>query len=171
MEYRSKATLLGLPLVHVNLGSGGPGQQPRRGIARGWIAVGDISFGVVLSVGGLAFGGVAVGGLAFGGFALAGGAVGGVAIGGAAFGLWALGGAAFGLSAAMGGLALAGDYAQGGGAWASHANDDAAKEYFGASSVFGLSRVIMEHSRWFLVLALLPALAAIYRKLTGRAGA
>lgn len=170
MEYRSKATLLGLPLVHLNVGPSAPG-QPRRGIARGWIAVGDISFGVVLSVGGIAVGGLAIGGLALGVAALAGGAVGGVAVGGAAVGLWAAGGAAFGLWAAMGGLALAGEYAQGGHAWATHANDDATKGYFGASGIFGLSRVVLAHSRWFLALALLPAVVAIYRKVTGRTGA
>lgn len=170
MEYRSKATLLGLPLVHLNLGTGVSG-QPKRGIARGWIAVGDISFGVVFSAGGIAFGGLAIGGLAFGVATLAGLAVGGIAVGGASFGLWAAGGAAFGLWAALGGLALAGDYAQGGQAWATHANDDAAKSYFGASGIFGVSRVVLAHSRWFLVLTLLPTLVAIYRKVARRTGA
>jgi hypothetical protein len=55
MNYKSSVTLLGLPLVHVAIGSpeGSPGV---RGIAKGWIAVGDIAFGVAFALGGLASG-------------------------------------------------------------------------------------------------------------------
>jgi hypothetical protein len=55
MHYKSSKTLLGLPLVHVAIGSP-DGSRAGRGIAKGWVAVGDISFGIVLSVGGLAIG-------------------------------------------------------------------------------------------------------------------
>ena len=99
----------------------------------------------------------------------AGCAIGGVALGGAAAGLWAAGGGAFGLFAALGGLAIAGDYARGGSARAAHANDTAATDYFAASDLFGILQVILDHSRWFLVLALLPAVIALYRKAAPRA--
>ena len=64
----------------------------QRGIARGWIAIGDIAFGVVLSVGGIAFGGISLGGLGLGLISLAGLSVGIYAIGGLAVGYLAMGG-------------------------------------------------------------------------------
>ena len=63
MNYKTKYTLLGLPLVHITTGKI-EDRRYKRGIAKAWIAIGDISFGVILSVGSIAFGGVAVGGLA-----------------------------------------------------------------------------------------------------------
>ena len=65
MTYKTRRTLAGLPLIHVATGQVVDGRY-RRGIARGWIAVGDVSFGVLLSIGGAAFGGVALGGLGVG---------------------------------------------------------------------------------------------------------
>ena len=85
MHYRSSASLLGLPLVHVAIGAP-DGSDAKRGVARGWIAVGDISFGVVLSVGGLAAGGISVGGLSLGILSLA----------GVSLGIWSVGGLALG---------------------------------------------------------------------------
>lgn len=83
-EYKSKHTLLGLPLVHINCGYG-----LRR--AKGGIGVG------LLSLGGLALGGFAVGGVA----------VGLVAAGGCAIGMYAMGGAAVASRVAVGGAAAA----------------------------------------------------------------
>jgi hypothetical protein len=67
MEYRSPIRLLGVPLVHFATGRLEGGQY-RRGIARGWIAIGDIAaIGWIAAVGGLAvarefaLGGAAVG--------------------------------------------------------------------------------------------------------------
>jgi tRNA A-37 threonylcarbamoyl transferase component Bud32 len=122
-EYKSKATLLGWPLVHV-----AARRDPAHGyptVAKGWIAVGT----------GTAIGGIAVGGSgALGGIALAGGgAVGVFALGGGcAIGLlalaggWAAGGVAVGGGAGIGaylgvggGFAFGGNYAvAGGGAYA-----------------------------------------------------
>jgi hypothetical protein len=51
MVYESRVRLLGLPLVHITTGRVEDGRY-RRGIARGWIAVGDIAFGGLLAVGG-----------------------------------------------------------------------------------------------------------------------
>lgn len=78
-EYRSEASLFGLPLVHIASGYDPSTGRPR--VAKGIIAVGNIA------VGGLAFGGMAVGLVAIGG-----GAVGYYALGGGAWGPHPLGG-------------------------------------------------------------------------------
>ena len=110
-EYKSKRTLLGLPLVHIRLGDRGTG------MAKGILAIGNYAVGV-FALGGFSFGLVSIGGLSLGLlFSLGGWALGGLAVGGFAVGLLALGGAAVGLFA-MGGGAF-GVYAAGGGAIAS----------------------------------------------------
>lgn len=154
-EYRTRATLLGLPLVHVSLGGIVDGRI-KRGKALGWIAVGDFSCGVLLSVGGIAVGGIAVGGLALGFAALAGLAGGVLALGGCAFGWIAAGGAALAWHAAFGGLAVAVEYAVGGLAVASEANTDAASRLFEQNPLLVGGRALLENSRWFLVLLALP---------------
>ena len=104
-EYRSKRTLFGLPLVHIN---SGPGLR----VAKGIIAVGNISIGV-FSVGGLALGLFSFGGLALGLLlVLAGVGVGAVAWGGVAVGVLSGGGFALGWFA-IGGIAR-GVYSAGG---------------------------------------------------------
>ncbi len=104
-EYRSKATLLGWPLLHVAQGIDPATGKPR--VARGIIAVGDIAMGG-LAIGGLAVGLVAIGGMGLGFFALGGMAVGAFAAGGIGIGwYWAFGGIALSLGYAIGGLALA----------------------------------------------------------------
>ena len=100
-EYKSKATLFGLPLVHINLS----GQRRTRRIkkAKGIIAIGDVAIGIV------AIGGFSMGAIALGGFSL-----GLLAFGGFAAGIAALGGMAFGAVLAVGGMAFAGTLAMGG---------------------------------------------------------
>jgi hypothetical protein len=136
-EYKSKATLFGLPLVHMRSGSI-PGEPVRPAI--GWIAFGDKAYGLLLAGGGLAIGTIAGGGLAIGlvsvgggsigALALGGFALGGLALGGAAIGYVAIGGLAIGLLGAMGGLGIAKIFAIGGSAFAAHANDPMAQEFF-----------------------------------------
>jgi len=181
-EYRSRATLLGLPLVHIRFGLQ-PGAKPEW--TNGWIAVGDRTFGVILSVGGIAFGCVAIGGLAaglisvgglalglaacggaaFGGLALGGLAVGGLAVGGGAIGYLAVGGGAIGWKAAAGGLAIAQEFAQGGLAVAQHASDEAARAYFQNSDFFSRAASLLKSSSgpWalpvILVVSFVPAVA------------
>lgn len=107
-EYKSKRTLWGLPLVHIHTGSGFR-------VAKGIIAIGNISIGVV-SIGGLSFGLcslgglsmgllVSLGGVSLGSLALGGLAIGGIALGGVAIGVYAMGGAAIGSSIAIGAAA------------------------------------------------------------------
>lgn len=114
-EYKSRRTLWGLPLIHINLG---PGLRKARGIvavgniAQGILACGGISLGVIslggVSVGALTLAGMGVGLLVFGGVA-----VGGIALGGLAVGWFAVGGCAVG-TYAIGGYALASRMAAGG---------------------------------------------------------
>lgn len=114
-EYRSEATLFGLPWVHVVRG-----RDPATGrlrVAKGVVAVGEVAVGGLaigglacglLSIGGCSLGLLALGGAALGGVALGGLAVGIVAAGGLAVGIWATGGAAIGWKA-IGGWAASWD--------------------------------------------------------------
>jgi len=113
MRYRSSASFLGLPLVHIATGALIDGRY-RRGVATAWFAVGDIAIGVFFACGGVALGGISLGGAAFGLFPVGGFALGLLAVGGLGLGIVALGGAAFAWYAAIGGLAVAHDYAIGG---------------------------------------------------------
>jgi RNA polymerase sigma factor (sigma-70 family) len=130
--WRSKAMFLGRPLVDVNVSDlvvpGGP-QRDRR-VARGWIAIGDEAHGLLLAVGGKAYGFLAIGGAAVGVLSIGGLAIGLIALGGLALGVLGIGGLGMGVFAfgggaigwqACGGFALAWDVAAGGGAVAWHA--------------------------------------------------
>jgi hypothetical protein len=165
MNYKTRFTLLGLPLVHIASGKLEEGRY-NRGIAKGWIAVGDISFGVIFSVGGVAFGGVAIGGLAVGLMTFAGLALGFLALGGGAIGVLASGGGALAWRAAYGGFAAAVEFAQGGWAIANHANDSVAHEFFENSYFFSFARLITEHSRWLLFLLVVPIAHNLLRRMS-----
>jgi len=109
-EYRSPATILGWPLVHIAFGMNPETGLPQ--LARGIIAVGNF-----------AVGGVAIGGFALGGVTLAGIGVGFFVFAGIALGFLAVGGIAVGLLLAVGGLALSLQYAFGALAVAPHKID------------------------------------------------
>jgi len=160
-EYRSKPSLLGLPLVHIRIRGG-----LERGPVKAWIAGGDSAIGVIFAFGGMAiapisFGGFAVGLLTIGGFA-----VGLVPFGGFSFGPWALGGmavgwqafggCAVGWSAAEGGVAIARDFALGGVALAKDANDDTATAFIHNSAFFRNALVVMRYAYWGNLVWLLP---------------
>jgi hypothetical protein len=162
MQYKSQTSILGIPIVHVALGAP-PENRARRGVARGWIAIGDIAFGVVFSVGGVAFGGIALGGLAIGGIGLCGLGLAVYALGGGAFGVYSIGGLAVAWHAALGGAAIAKKYAVGGYAAAEYANDPVATEYM-RTSVMRYGELLARHARWFIVLAFLPAVVGLYRR-------
>ncbi len=120
MEYCSNIRLLGLPLVHVAIGRGDATGRYRRGVATGWIAIGDVAVGVILACGGVSLGGISLGGVAAGLLPMGGLAFGLLALGGLAIGVTAIGGAALGWHAAIGGFAMARDHALGGLAIARH---------------------------------------------------
>ena len=102
-EYKSKRTLLGLPLLHIAYGRDPNTGELRK--ARGIIAIGSRASGVLAfgtyARGLVAFGGIAVGGLAFGGIG-----IGVLSIAGLALGLVTFGGLSIGLLLAVGGLAV-----------------------------------------------------------------
>ncbi|MFT3868290.1 MAG: sigma-70 family RNA polymerase sigma factor [Nibricoccus sp.] len=169
-EYRSRRTLLGLPLVHIRLGT--PMNEKTRP-AIGWIAIGDSAVGMiaiggmtlgVVSVGGISAGLLAIGGAALGGLAFGGLTLGVLAIGGVAIGYVAEGFTAFGWHAAQGWYAAAREYALGKHASALQANNDVARAWFGAHGWFDLRGV---SGRAFLALCWLPAILLLvqYRRI------
>jgi len=102
-EYKSSATIFGMPLVHIVYGPGYGGiTKP----AKGFIAIGNIAVGVfaiggfavgVITLAGIGLGIVCLAGMALGIFFGAGGiATGYFAIGGVAIGVYAIGGLSIG---------------------------------------------------------------------------
>lgn len=77
LEYKTRASFCGLPLVHVNIGW----RYGRPRVAKGIVAVGDVALGLV-SLGGVALGAIGLGGLTLGIVAVGGLASGGLALGG-----------------------------------------------------------------------------------------
>jgi RNA polymerase sigma factor (sigma-70 family) len=166
LEYRSRLSLLGLPLVHIRIGGT---WATRRRPVKAWIAVGDIAFGGLFAMGGIAlapvaFGGFAVGGVLFGGFGLgilayAGFGLGIWAMGGIVIGLQAIGGCAIGWTAAAGGVAIAHEVAQGGVALALHANDAVAQAAVARNTFFQYAYPLMTTWLWpTMILAVLPSI-------------
>ena len=119
-EYKSKRTLFGLPLVHINCG---PGIHWARGIiaigdiatgfvalgavAAGLVSLGSLSLGLLLALGALSAGIVSIGCLALGLTAWGGFAVGVLSVGGLSWGVYAAGGVVTASKVAVGGVASA----------------------------------------------------------------
>lgn len=117
-EYKSRRTLFGLPLVHVNLGHGShwargiiaigdiaTGVVALGGIAVGLFSLGGVSLGLLLALGALSLGAVSIGGVALGVLAWGGVAVGWLAIGGVGAGVYAAGGIVGAFKVAVGSIA------------------------------------------------------------------
>jgi RNA polymerase sigma factor (sigma-70 family) len=163
-EYRSRMSLLGLPLVHVRIGDR---FDVLRGPVKAWIAVGSShAIGVIFASGGLAiapvsFGGVAIGLLPFGAIGL-----GIFSLGAISFGVWAFGALTFGWqvccgcglawNAAMGGIAVAHDFAVGGIAHAAQANTEIARQFFAQSLFFRIAQAIANHGFWLMLAWVIP---------------
>lgn len=118
-EYKSKRTLWGLPLVHINLQDRGfcraRGILAIGNIATGIVAIGTVTAGLfslgcvsvgLISLGALALGLASIGGISLGLLAFGGIAIGIFTIGGVSVGLYAAGGCA------VGGRIAVGDYAR-----------------------------------------------------------
>jgi DNA-binding XRE family transcriptional regulator len=127
-EYKSKTTIHGIPLVHINTGS-------RMYKAHGIIAIGNLAKGVIaiglfplgiISVGIIPLGFISLGSLAFGVFSAGAIAAGLIAVGAIAFGLFAVGAIAIGIYS-LGGVAIAERIARGGYANAAIAIGDETK--------------------------------------------
>lgn len=119
-EYKSRRSLFGLPLVHINFGPGfcrakgiiaignlAAGVVALGGLAVGLFSFGGLALGLLLALGGAALGCVFVGGLAAGLMVWGGVAVGLLAFGGVSCGWYAVGGVALGSKVAIGGVASA----------------------------------------------------------------
>ncbi len=152
-EFRTRASLFGLPLVHIRLGDR---FDVLRGPVKAWIAIGSShAVGVIFASGGIAvapiaFGGIAIGILPFGAIALGIFSIGAIAIGGWSFGAFAAGwqifaGCGLAWNAGEGGLILAHDYALGGFAHAAQANTEAAKQFIYNSLFFRIGYAISRH--------------------------
>lgn len=143
-EYRSRWTLLGLPLIHIRMQQTGDAGQTLPAV--GWIAMGNIACGGLFAFGGLTLAPVCLGGGAVGLLAMGGAGLGVFSFAGLAFGVWAVGGVAAGYLAsggvalgwlgACGGAAVAHDFAVGGAAAAQHVNDAAARAFVQHSEFF-----------------------------------
>jgi RNA polymerase sigma factor (sigma-70 family) len=167
-EYRSAASFLGLPLIHVNYGG-----DTDRGVACGWMAMGTIALSPLLAIGGVAVGGIAVGGfgvglLCFSGvgigvIAFCGLAAGVIAMGGLALGDIAYGGLAWAWHVACGGLAIAHDFAVGGSARALHANDAVARAFLQRSPLLSAMDWMMSHVFLLQFFVVLPLMIFGYR--------
>ncbi len=119
-EYKSKRTLFGLPLVHINCGPGihwargviaiggiATGIVAFGGIAVGLVGMGALCLGLLLALGAVSVGIVSIGGLAVGLTAWGGFALGLLSVGGISFGVYAAGGVVCASRVAVGGVASA----------------------------------------------------------------
>ncbi|HEX4342658.1 MAG TPA: hypothetical protein VH255_04665, partial [Verrucomicrobiae bacterium] len=163
-EYRSSLTLLGLPLVHIRFG----GETGKSLPAKGWIACGNIAYGILFASGGVAVGAVSMGGVAIGGLAIGGCSLGllgfgGIAIGyfvvgGVALGYLACGGAAIAWLTACGGAAVAHTFALGGATLAQHANDETARAFVKDNALLAHAYLFMNLAILLSCLSLVPGL-------------
>jgi RNA polymerase sigma factor (sigma-70 family) len=162
-EHISEHRLLGLPLYHIRLGRG---VEPQ--VVKAWIAIGDVAFGGIFAFGSIAVAPISLGGWAIGLLPFGGCAMGLVAIGGFALGWYALGAigagwlsfsaAAMAWKAAMGGVAVAHDYALGGYAQAFEANTKIAKEFITHHTFFRTAQAMLPYLPWANLLWIAPLL-------------
>jgi RNA polymerase sigma factor (sigma-70 family) len=156
IDYRSKWTLLGLPLIHIRFGD----YYAREfGLARGWIALGDTAVGVLFAAGWIATGGIALAPVSFGLIAHGILATGALAFGVHAVGLVAAGAVAWGWLGAWGAIALSETCAVGAQAFAPHANDEVAHTFF-ATGFANVITGLLHHGYLLVALALWPVILA-----------
>jgi len=153
-EYRSRAEWLGLPLIHVRAGG------PWRGrVTRGWIAVSDgFALGGLFASAPAAVAPIGVGAVAVGLLSVGAVAVGVGALGIMAGGDWVVGGFAAAAQAAKGGLVFAREFAVGKIAVAAHANDAAARAFFGGHAFFRLADAAWRVAIWAAFFGWVPPL-------------
>ncbi|HEY4414620.1 MAG TPA: sigma-70 family RNA polymerase sigma factor [Verrucomicrobiae bacterium] len=172
-EFCSRASFLGLPLVHIRIGDRfALLKEP----VKAWIAVGERSYGGLFAFGGVAVAPISIGGVAIGIFPFGAVTLGICALGGFAFGVWALGGLAVGWQAcggcalawdaASGGIALAQHIASGGMAHALQANNEFARQFINSNLFFRWSEFYGRHS--FLMNLIWATPMVIFWRITQR---
>jgi hypothetical protein len=164
-SYRSRLTLLGIPLLSMSR-SGGFSAPPGR---LAWVSIGDSPRALFFAYGGNAIAPIAVGGSAIGLLSFGGMAIGLVSFGGFSIGLFSTGGLTLGFQAfgglslawhaASGGIAVAHGYAIGGLVVAANANNAAASSVinhllFFRIATFLSNYVLLMNLCWFLPLLL-----------------
>ncbi|HXF11040.1 MAG TPA: sigma-70 family RNA polymerase sigma factor, partial [Desulfuromonadaceae bacterium] len=165
-EYRSRTTLFGLPLVHIRVGDR---FDLLRGPVKAWIAAGNYSVGGLFAFGGVAIAPFSMGFLAVGLLPYSAIAIGVAAMGGIAIGPWAwgaltigwesLGGIAIGWKAAVGFVAIAHDFAQGGISHAIQANNAVADQFIQSNWFFRAGHLVARYSLLINLLWILPLVA------------
>jgi RNA polymerase sigma factor (sigma-70 family) len=166
-EYRSKATLFGLPLVHIRAGDRfAVIKKP----VKAWVAVGHTAIGGLFALGVGTIAPISIGGFSIGLVSLGGLAVGGVCAGGIALGAWPVfGGLLVGWQAfngcfaiawneAVGLCAMAHDYALGQFAHAAQTNNDIARQAIFPNPMFRLAEVVGRRWIWLNLFWIVPFL-------------
>ena len=161
-EYRSRATFLGLPLVHIRFGDRFDALKKP---VKAWIAVGNFAIGGLIAFGGIVAAPFGVGLFSFGLLPFAGIAIGLVPVGGIAIGGWTYGALAIGwqslgcfslaLDTAAGNIAIARKYAMGNLAIAAHVNSTAPENILPGWYVKG-GEFIQRYSLWINFIWIVP---------------
>lgn len=176
-QYRSRWSLLGVPLVHLRFSAPDEGERP----VFGWFAGGDRAYGILFAWGGLAVAPISVGAVAIGIIAVGSLSVGVISLGTAGVGLVAVGCMAVGVRAYGWLYALGWNAAQGSGfaisrfaaegpvALAPHANDAIARQLLADPQAEQNQMLV------FIVITLLSLLPVAYyaravRRRLGRVG-
>jgi RNA polymerase sigma factor (sigma-70 family) len=180
-EYRSSTTFLGWPLVHIRFGGACTGKEA---VVKAWFAAGGYAVGRLFAFGGLAIAPVSIGGCAVGLISWGGATVGLLALGGLAVGAWSWGALAVGWQAygacavawkaAVGGAAVAHDFAFASMAQAAQDGGEAAKTYIASSRFFQWAEWGSRHAGWLNLIWVVPIvawwrLAALTRRRTAMA--
>ena len=164
VEYRSRWSLFGLPLVHIRIGDRFDVMRPA---LKAWIAIGSShAIGVIfawggiavapISVGGIAIGILPLGGVAIGVFPVGAVVLGGLAYGGLAFAWQAYCACGFAWHAASGGIVAAHNFAVGAVAHAIEANTQVARDYFQQNVFFRISRAVERHGFLVMLIWVIP---------------
>jgi len=164
-EYRSKATLFGLPLVHIRAGDRfAVLKKP----VKAWVAVGHTAIGGLFALGAGAIAPIAIGGLSIGLVSLGALAFGGICGGGIALGACPVFGAlligwqafngcfAIAWNQAVGMFSLAHDYALGLFVHAAQANTEAARQVIFPNPLFRCAEFTTRHWIWLNILWIIP---------------
>jgi len=164
-EYSSRASFLGLPLIHVCINDRfGPIKKP----VKAWIAVGDRAIGGLFAFGGVAIAPVSLGGLAIGIVPVGAVPVGILGIGAFTIAVWAMGGltiawqacggVAIGWHTAGGAFALACQSATGEFAYAPEANNALARSFVESGWFYNFTQAIGNHNLLFNLCWITPLL-------------
>ena len=175
-EYRSRLTLLGVPLVHARFSTPDEGEPP----VFGWIAGGDRAYGLLIAWGGYAVAPVSVGAVSIGIFAAGSFSLGIISIGTVSVGLIGVGCMAVGVkayawlsalgwsTATGGGFAIARIAAVGPIAFAQHANDPAAQQILNEPHAARGQMIVFILSSILSILPVAYYARAVRRRLGGR---